>query len=108
MAASAQPRDDMYEQLLDISRRAFREGSLEVAFHALSAAVHRAKDLKNVQFLRELFQEAEQQMKLIDTGYPDHPLSSSSAASRKHDSIYRSLLRQISTQLRLYDVQNLL
>jgi hypothetical protein len=107
MTASGKPRDEIYDQLLAISRKAFREGSFEVAFHALSAAMHRAKDLKHVQFMRELLQEAEQQMRLIDTGYPEHPLSSSSATIRKHDSIYRSLLRQISTLLRLYDVQGL-
>jgi hypothetical protein len=108
MAASAPNRDEMYEHLLVISREAFREGSFEVAFHALCAAMHSAKDKKNVQFLRELLQEAEQHMQLIDAGYPNHPLSSSSAASRKHESIYRSLQRQISTQIRLYEVQGLL
>ena len=108
MAASDQHQDDMYEQLLAISRKAFSEESFEVAFHSLAAAMHRAKDLKNVRFLRELLQEAEQQMRLIDTGYRDHPLSSASAGSRKHESIYRSLLRQISTLLRLHDVQDLL
>ena len=108
MAASAPNRDEMYEHLLAISREAFREGSFEVAFHALCAAMHRAKDKKNVPYLRELLQEAEQQMRLIDTGYRDHPLSSASAGSRKHESIYRSLLRQISTLLRLHDVQDLL
>ncbi len=82
MAASGKLRDEMYDQLLAISREAFREGSFEVAFHALCAAMHRAKDLKSVPFLRELLQEAEQQMQLIDTRYPDHPLSSSSAGSR--------------------------
>jgi hypothetical protein len=108
MAASAQHRDKMYEQLLALSREAIREGSFEVAFHSWAAAMHRAKDLKNMQFLRELLQEAEQQMRLIDRSYPDHPLSSASARSRSHDSIYSSLLRQISTLLRLYDVQGLL
>lgn len=108
MAASTLNQDEIYDQLLAISRKAFREGSFEAAFHALAAAMHRAKDLKNVPFLRELFQEAEQQMQLIDAGYPSHPLSSSSAASRMHDSIYRSLLLQISTQLRLNETQHLL
>jgi hypothetical protein len=108
MEASAPNRDEMYEQLLAISRKAFCEGSFEVAFHALSAAMHRAKDLKSLQFLRELFQEAEQQMQLINTGYPEHPLSSSSAASRKHESIYRSLQLQISTQLRFLEMQGVL
>ena len=98
----------MYEQLLAISRKAFREGSFEVAFHALCATMHRAKDKKNVQFLRELLEEAGQQKQLIDAGYPNHPVSTSSAASRKHESIYQSLQRQISTQLRLYDMQDLL
>jgi hypothetical protein len=105
MAASAPNRDEMYEHLLAISREAFREGSFEVAFHALCAAMHRAKDKKNVPYLRELLQEAEQHMQLIDTGYPNHPLPSSSAASRKHESIYRSLQRQISANIRMYEVQ---
>ena len=108
MPTSAQHRDEMYEQLLAISRKAFRETSFEVAFHALSAATHRAKDLKNVQFLRELLQEAEQQKKLIDTGYPGHPISSSSAASRQHESIYSSLQQQISTQIRFFEMTDLL
>lgn len=106
MAASARQRDEMYEQLLAISVRACSECSFEVAYHALAAAMHRAKDLIDVQFLRELLQEAERQKQLIDTRYPDHPLSASSARSRGHESIYASLLRQISTQLKFHETQN--
>ena len=66
MAGPVDQRDDMYQQLLSISIRASDETSFEVAFHALSAAMHRAKDLGNAQFLRELLQKAEQQKKLLD------------------------------------------
>ena len=106
MTASGELRGEMYVQLLAISRKASSESAFEVAYHSLAAAMHRAKDLKNVRFLRELLQEAEQQKKLIDTGYPDHPLSSSSARRRSHESIYSSLLLQISTQLRLCEMQD--
>jgi hypothetical protein len=107
MAASARQRDEMYELLLALSIRASRECSFEEAYHALAAAMHRAKDLADVPSLRELFQEAERQKRLIDTRYPDHPLSASSARSRGHESIYSSLLRQISTQLHFHETQHL-
>ena len=106
MEAAEQPQDEMYAQLLTISRQACSETSFEVAYHALAAAMHRAKDLKNMRFLRELLQEAEQQMKLIDRDYPDRPLSSFSARSRQHESVYISLQRQISTLLLLDETQN--
>jgi hypothetical protein len=105
MASSTPHQDEMYEQLLTISRQAFSETSFEVAYHALAAAMHRAKDLNNVRFLRELLQEAEQQKKLIDTRYPDHSLSSSSARSRGHESIYNSLQRQIGAHILMSESQ---
>ncbi len=108
MTTSDQRQDEMYEQLLAISRKACSETSFEVAYHALAAAMHRAKDLKNVRFLRALLQEAEQQKRLIDRSYPDHLLSSASARSRSHESIYSSLERQISTQLRQGEMQHVL
>ena len=101
MAASEQDQDEMYKRLLAISCQACSETCFEVVYHSLAAAMHRAEDLNNVRFLQELLQEAEQQMELIDTGYPEHSVSSSSARSRRHESIYRSLLRQISTLILL-------
>jgi hypothetical protein len=108
MESLAQYHDEMYEHLLAISRRALSEASFEVAYHSLTAAMHCAKDLKNVTFLREVLLEAEKQKKVLDTTYPEHSLSSTTAASRHHEGVYSSLQRQIGTALQFLEMPSLL
>ena len=108
MPSSAQQRDEVYEQLLFISRQAFAESTFEIAYHTLCAAMWRASDLDELPLLRALLQEAERQGKYIDNTYPAHRLSSSSARSRGHESVYSALQREIGAHIRVHESQGLL
>lgn len=108
MSSSAQQRDELYETLLTINRQAFAEHAFEVAYHTLCATVWRARDLGNMSLLRTLQQEAEKQGKYIDDAYPAHRLSSSSASTRGHESVYSALQREIGAHIQVHESQGLL
>ncbi|MBV9229910.1 MAG: hypothetical protein JOZ18_11395 [Chloroflexi bacterium] len=102
--SSPEPQHDaLYEQLMSISHQAYLDQAYEVAYHTLCAAMYRARDLNNVHHLREVLQEADTQKRTLDRAHPEHPLSSSSASSRRHDSVYGSLQRHASTLIRLLE-----
>ena len=98
--------DALYEQLLSASRQAFTEEGYETAYHALTAAMHRARDLQSFSLLHDLVQEANTQKNELDRIHPTHILSSSSAQKRGNVSLYYSLVQQIETVLRLFKVQD--
>ena len=108
MTSSAHQQDEWYQQLPTLSRQAYAEQAFEMAYHTLAAAMYRAKDLGDVSLLRELLQEVERQKKQLDSTYPAHSLSSSSAHTRGHESVYTGLQRQISTQIQFYETQGML
>lgn len=89
--------DSLYEQLLRASRQAFTEQGYEVAYHALTAATHRARDIKSLPLLHELLQEAATQENELERLHPTHNISSSSASQRGNTSLYKSLTKQIET-----------
>lgn len=76
-----------------------------MAYHTLAATMYRAKGLDDLPLLRELLQEVGRQKKQIDSAYPSHRLSSSSANGRGHESVYSSLERQISSHIQFHEVQ---
>ena len=87
-------RDTMYDRLMEMNDVAFTAGSYEVAFHSLTAAFHRAKELGSISLLLAVEQCASTQLHLIDTLHSTHVLSSSSARSRGHTSVYMTLIKQ--------------
>ena len=87
-------QDQLYARLMEINSATFATGSYEVAFYVLSAAFHRAKELSATPLLLKIEQRAREQLSWIDTYHDTHPLSSSSATSRGHRSMYGLLIKQ--------------
>jgi hypothetical protein len=87
----------IYDQLLAISRGAFANGHEAVAYHALAAALHAARDLEDNERLEEIEVTAHKQMKAIDTNTPASPLSTAAAAYRGMVPLWESLARQAET-----------
>jgi len=92
--SSAENVRSTYPLLLAINRQAFAHANYEVAYHALAAALHSARDDGNHQRIRDVQTIATHQRDWIDEHRPDHRLSSISARSRGQHSIFWMLERQ--------------
>ncbi len=97
--------DALFEQLLTINQTTFEGQWYETAYHALAAAFHRAQDLGAVSLMAQVQQLATQQMNTIDTSAPEHTLSSQSAHTRGHQSIYGLLAQQAATRIRISNAE---
>ena len=86
----------LFDRLLVLSREAHARGQHEVAYHALTAAMHAADDARDVRALAELGREAESQIAWIDRNAREHRLSTTSAARHQHPGVYAMLARQIA------------
>lgn len=80
-----------YDLLMDICRRAFEGGQVEVAFHALSAAGHAAEDERSMERLGEVERNARDLLRTLDSTRPEHRFSSESSKVRGHQSIFEQL-----------------
>ncbi len=90
---------ELYQSLLASSCKALNNCQYEVAFHALSAALHCACDLKDEQALLTVEQEAERQKAFIDAHSPTHRLSSQAAIKRGGKSLYDPMIAQAKVHL---------
>ena len=99
MTTPTNQSDSLYEQRFHASHQAFMQQGYEVAYHALTAAMHRARDINSLPLLHELLQEATTQENELERLHPTHILSSSSAHQRGNKSVYNSLTKQIETAL---------
>jgi hypothetical protein len=63
----------------------------EIAYHALCAALHAAEGLGDEEALRRVASRAGECRDWIDLHAPRHKLSTPSAQSRGHESIFRQL-----------------
>ncbi len=90
-----------YDQLLEISRRAFAGSHQAVAYHALAAALHAARDLEDQRRLEEIEVVAQEQMRAVDASTPSSPLSTAAATYRGMVPLWVSLARQAETAKRL-------
>jgi hypothetical protein len=95
---SARNSQEIYDQLMDINKEAFKQGYYEVSYHALAAALHCARLLQEQAVLTVLEQRAREQRDWIDTAASGHPLSSQSAALHGHAGVYTSLVKQIQAR----------
>jgi len=94
--------DDLYERLVAIARAAFADQHYEVAYHALSGAVHAAYTLHDDERLLAVQDLVRQQISWVNMYTPTHRISSYSAAQRGNRGVYDSLATQIdSMRLRL-------
>ena len=76
---------------LQLYRDAREAGQYEVAYHALCAALHAAEALDDGGACELVEREARTCRDWIDTHAPESKLSSRSAQSRGHESIFRQL-----------------
>ena len=92
----------LFEQLLAASRDAHARQQHEVAYHALTAAMHAADDAGDVSALAEVAREAEAQIAWIDRHAPTHRLSSNSARAHNHPGVYAMLVRQTAAHRQMH------
>lgn len=90
---------DLYTRLMDQNLWAFTGQSFEIAYHLLAAAMHCAAEMHDAQRLGQVQRTAEEHGRWIDTHLPEHKLSSRSARTRNHDSVFVSLAIQTRSML---------
>jgi hypothetical protein len=90
---------DIYSQLVAVSEEAFESAHYETAYHALSAAMHYAKDVRNEHNLNAVAQLAQVQLDWIETYAKEHWMSGQSAIKRNGINLYESLIKQINTTI---------
>ncbi|HEX6747267.1 MAG TPA: hypothetical protein VF092_08190 [Longimicrobium sp.] len=81
----------LLEQLLEIQRAAFELREHETAFHALSAAAHAADSLEDMEMLDRIARLSRDELAWLDAHDPRHRLSTESANSRHHHSVFEQL-----------------
>jgi len=79
------------EQLLELHRAAFELRQHEIAYHALAAAAHAADVLEDLEMLNRVAQLSRDELAWLNAHEPGHRLSSESAKSRHHQSIFEQL-----------------
>lgn len=84
----------VYDSLIVISQKALETGHYEVAYHALAAAMHYARDEGNKERLANIETIAQAQQDWIDSRDLKHWMSRQSAARRGVKSLYDTLARQ--------------
>jgi hypothetical protein len=83
--------ESFYESLVDIARRGFDKGQIEVGFHALSAAAHAAEDEERTDRLADVEQMAREELAWLNANRPDHRFASPASTLRGHQSIFDQL-----------------
>jgi hypothetical protein len=98
--------DDSLQRLRDAALGLFtaarEKGEYEIAYHALCAVLHAAESAEDEQTCRLVAARAGECRDWIDLHAPRHKLSTQSAQSRGHESIFRQLVVMAeSARLRL-------
>jgi hypothetical protein len=99
------PVEQLFDELLALSRDAHAGRHHEVAYHALIAALHAAQDANDHAGMRVIVDEARAQIDWIDRHDPAQRLSTTSAAGRNHPGVYAMLGRQAQTMADMIDVR---
>jgi hypothetical protein len=86
--------DILYAPLLELSRAAHAGRQHEVAYHALTAAMHAANDARDRDALEAIAHEAESQIGWIDRHTSAQRLSTNSAHQHGHPGVYAMLARE--------------
>jgi len=98
-------RPSLFVRLLAESREAHACGQHEVAYHALTAAMHAADDAADVAALETAGLEAAAQLQHIDQHTPEHRLSTKSAARHVHPGVYTLLARQTAMHVQMHEAR---
>src|SRR5215218_6072833 len=96
-------RPSLFVRLLAESREAHACGQYEVAYHALTAAMHAADDAADIAALETAAHEAAAQLEHIDVHAPEHRLSTRSAARHAHPGVYTLLTRQSAMHVQMHE-----
>jgi hypothetical protein len=91
----------LFDRLFALSREAHALGQHEVAYHALTAAMHAA----DAAALERVGREAEAQIAAIDRTEPAHRLSTRSASHHGHPGVYVMLVRQAAMHVRRHEAR---
>jgi len=102
-AADTESARALFDRLLSLSREAHESRLHEVAYHALSAAMHAAQTGGDVAGVAAIADEARQQIHWIDTNVPSHRLSTRSAMKHDHPGVYAMLERQGEMVVRMLE-----
>ncbi len=81
------------DQLLRINGTSYAAGHFQVAYHVLSAALHCAEDLLDLELAAFVQERAERQQAELDRTEPPHPLSTVGASRRGTHPLFTSLSR---------------
>lgn len=76
---------------LDLYTAAREAAEYEIAYHALCALLHAAESMHDLATLDEVGRRANECRDWIDANAPAHKLSTRSAQSRGHESIFHQL-----------------
>lgn len=96
---AAQERDEVFEQLIVVNRKAFDLKRFNTCYHALNAALHWASEDDNDQQIILVKSLAESQLGWIDRNAPSYQHSTYQAGLRGHASIFVNLVRQAEAAL---------
>jgi hypothetical protein len=91
--SNSNDRRDLYTRLLAISHEALEAGHHEVAYHALSAALHYAQNTRDIERLNEVSRTATEQLAYINANAPGSVMSTTSAQKRSGVDMYDTLAR---------------
>jgi len=91
LAPEVQTLARVRDALLQLYGEARDIGEHQVAYHALAGVLHAAESLRQAEVLDRVAALAREHCKWIDLHDPLHPLSSQSASSRGHISIFEQL-----------------
>ncbi len=93
---------DLFNALMDASRLAMKSAHYEAAYHALTAALHCAQDMKDADRLEEVAREARQQLQYVNTMAKTNTMSSFAASERPSGvDLYDLLARTASARARM-------
>ena len=103
----AEPYDlgTAYAHAMEFNAAAFAAGRYEVAYHFLMAAMHSAEDAHDPVRLTEVARRCREQLRAIDSGSPSHRLSSPSAQSHGHRSIFEMGAATAEAAIQRLDIQ---
>jgi hypothetical protein len=87
--------EDFHHQIMDMNQAAFQNGHYETAYHLLAAAMHYAKDRRDLDGLEALRSRAQEQRDWVNTHAPESLLSSDSVEKRHGVDLFHSLIRQL-------------
>jgi hypothetical protein len=94
-------RRDLYTRLLVASQEAMEREQYEVAYHALSAALHFAQDTRDAERLDEVANVALSQLAYINVNAPSNLMSTKSAENRRGVDMYEMLSRMAEMRAKM-------